>query len=466
MERRTRVLLADGDGEVRLAITRALRKAGFEAVDVTSGQVALEVIQTRRLDAVVSELHLSGLSGLELLQAGCQLVRGKPWLVIAAETSVSEVVRAVKLGACDVWEKPVEPERLVQWLTGTLGHSSNPRRRLDPPWEGTALSCLVGESPVWLQLKETIWSLQESESTVLIQGESGVGKEVVARAIHAVSPRAHRPFVPVSCGSIPESLQQSELFGYEEGAFTGANHKKKGVLEAAEGSTLFLDEVGLMSEGTQGLLLRFLEDGEVRPLGSVENSRLDVRLIAATNVDLRLAVRVGNFRQDLYHRLKVIPLIVPPLRQRGGDVLYLAREFVEEFCQLQGRPPVTISPRAAGCLLGYKWPGNTRELKHAIEYALTLGRHDVLDEEDLPVEVQSSPGGAGRASLRARERRELLSVLEACGWVRKEAARRLGVSKVTLWRWMKDLNVQAPTGKRRLLFDETPETSRNVFISS
>jgi len=441
-----RVLLADADAAERAEAARTVRKAGFKLVEATTGPDAVELIRKEQFDVIIIDLHLSGTSGLEVLRTGRELAGAARWLMLAGEWTLPEVVQAVKSGVSDVWQKPVDQRRLKRYLDACKRTEPGLRSCREAPRISGPTDRLVGRSELWQRVKDRIWSLRDSDSAVLIQGESGTGKELVAETLHAIGLRKEKPFVPVHCGSIPESLQETELFGYEQGAFTGANHNKRGVLEACNGGTLFLDEVGLMAPPTQCTLLRFLENGELRHVGSVKARHLDVRVIAATNTDLKLAVEAGSFRADLYHRLKVIPIFLPPLRQRREDVLVLAEKFIADFCRAQGRARVTISPEAARSLVEYDWPGNVRELKHAVECALTFTRNGVIELADLPGDLQPTAAGKPGCGNR-REREALLALLDECGWVRKDAALRAGVSKVTLWRRMKELGIDLPRRK-------------------
>jgi DNA-binding NtrC family response regulator len=358
----------------------------------------------------------------------------------------------MKLGAFDYLTKPFEPEEMVLTVQKALERRSlvrEVRHLREQMRERAGSEAIVVRSAKMQDVFDTARQVARTDATVLIQGESGTGKEVLAQAMHAWSPRAGAPFITIDCAGFPESLLESELFGHVKGAFTGALAAKKGLFEEGDGGTIFLDEVGVMPVSTQVKLLRVLQERVVRRVGSTTPIRIDIRILAATNQDLKALVQNGAFREDLYYRLNGIVLAIPPLRERPEDVVALASHFADRFAERLGARARGISPQAMEVLLRHPWPGNVRELEKAIERAVVLGRSDLILVEDLPAglvsrdDPKASPPHEPR-SLADLEKTHILSVLYRHGWNQTKAAEELGISRTTLWRKLKEYQIEPP----------------------
>jgi len=391
------------------------------------------------------DVQLPGMSGLEALQHLREREVEVPTIVISGHASLAEAVQAVRLGAYDFLEKPLDRDRVLLSVKNCLERRDLARQVDDLKARVRGLDEMIGDSPPMQSLREAIAKVAPTRGRVLITGESGTGKELIARELHTASDRSRRPFVKVNCAAIPADLIESELFGHEKGAFTGAAGRRKGQFVAADGGTLFLDEVGDMAPDVQAKVLRVLETGEVRPVGGDRDRLVDVRVIAATNKDLKAAVEAGEFREDLYFRLNVVPLPAPPLRERAGDVPRLLRHFVDGFCEENHFPPKEVSPRALSTLERYAWPGNVRELRNLCERLVILCG-DPIALCDLPEEVASrrprfDPASHGRLSLRDfRERMErdyIAWVLEQHDWNVTRSAQALGIERTNLHKKMR-----------------------------
>ena len=438
---RPRILVVEDEVVIRHELRRVLALEGYD-VDEAGDVREAKVKSLASFDLIVSDLRLPGEDGDVLIDLGRQAGE-VPVVLMTAFGSVPSAVDAMKRGAVDYLTKPFGPDELVVVVARALearGHRKGASAQGD---EGG----LLGSSPAMETLRRRIAKLATSEARVLIVGESGTGKELVARALHEQSARRDRPFVPVNCAAIPEGLIESELFGHERGAFTGAVSAAGGLVQAAAGGTLFLDEIGELPLSAQARLLRLVQEGEIRKVGSNRTQRVDVRLLAATHRDLRSMVATGAFREDLYFRLRVLELSVPPLRARGGDVLELADFFMWRQVARRGIPPLTWSAAARAALLEHAWSGNVRELEHAVERAVTLHEHGSVGPELLGLQrgteatVASLPNGAERpaselgeptdCSLEAYFRRYVLEHQNALS--ETELARRLGISRKSLW---------------------------------
>jgi DNA-binding NtrC family response regulator len=441
----TRVLVAEDDRVARDLLCEILRGEGHEVEAVDDGAGAIERAQAGRYDLVVSDVRMERSSGLDVLKAFTQKAPATPVILITAFGDVTGAMEAIQHGAYDYVSKPFNVEELK--LTG--GRALERKRlvaeqKTVPSDTKTGLQDIVGKSPVMLEVYKLVARVAGSTATVLVQGESGTGKELVARAIHPHSPRAAAPFVPVNCTALTESLLESELFGHAKGAFTGAVAAKRGLFEMANGGTLFLDEIGDMGPKMQAQLLRTLQDGEVRPVGGSESIRVDVRLVCATNKDLDEEVKAARFREDLYFRINVVTVGLPPLRDRPEDVPILVGHVLHKLARRERREPAALSPEALKLLSGYAWPGNVRELENAIERAVAVAKGNVILPSDLPPEVGGapSPGGsdgegdivADRPTLAELERRYIQLVLAESGGNKKKAAEKLGIDRRTLYR--------------------------------
>ncbi len=445
-----RVLLVDDVPGMCEALAEALRGRGWEVVWCTSAREALEVLRANDVDVVVTDLVLKGMNGLELCERIAESRPDVPAIVITAFGTVEHAIGAIRAGAYDFIIKPFETEALVLALQRAIQH-----RRLEEEVktlrrvvaESTHFGNLIGTSSAMQSVYDLLGRIADSPATVLITGESGTGKEVAARALHERGPRKGKPFVAINCSAVPEALLESELFGHARGAFTDARAARAGLLLQGNGGTLLLDEIGDMPLALQPKLLRALQERTLRPVGGDEEVAFDVRVIATTNRDLRALVDEERFREDLYFRINVIHVELPPLRARGGDVLLLAQHFVDVHATRAGKQVKGISPGAAEKLLAYSWPGNVRELQNSIERAIALTQHERIVVEDLPVTVRgykrshvliAGDDPSELVPLSEVERRYVLRVLEAVGGNKTSAAQILGVTRKTLYRKLEE----------------------------
>jgi two-component system, NtrC family, response regulator AtoC len=434
------VLVVEDDDDTRAALADALTDLGHSIEVEPNGEAALERLGNAAFDAVLTDVRMPKMDGIEL----CRRLSGDrpslPVLVMTAFGDVDTALGALRAGACDFITKPLKLESLAAALERALGRAPRSQFVVRPgpsAAQSTTLDGLIGSSPAMRTLGERIRSAAPTESTVLITGESGTGKELVARALHVHSARASGPFVPVSCAAVPADILEAELFGHTRGAFTGAGQARRGLLQEAQGGTLFLDEIGDMPLDLQPRLLRALQERRVRPVGSSLEFDFDARVIAATNRDLGLAIAAGAFREDLYFRLNVIRLELPPLRDRPGDVLELARHFLARAVA-EGNEGYRLAPEAERQLLSHTWPGNVRELENCMRAAIAMANSGQVGFEELPTGVRASvvartPTSDPR-SMDEVERRHILHVLDALGWNKAEAARVLGINRATLYR--------------------------------
>jgi DNA-binding NtrC family response regulator len=388
------LLVADDDPAVRESLERALTREGYSVVVAPDGQAALERLQTGGIDLVLSDLKMPGLNGLELLPRAKAVAPDIDFIMLTAFGTVEEAVKAMKEGATDFLTKPFQRAQLMKVVRQALERRSliaqnrALQQRLD---DLLRQGNMIGVSPAFRRMMTLVQQVADSSATVLIQGESGTGKELVARAIHERSPRRNGPFVAVNCAALPETLLESELFGYERGAFTGAAGRKEGRFELADGGTLFLDEVADLSPVTQPKILRVLQEGEFERVGGTKTIRVDVRIVTATNQDLAALVRDRRFREDLFYRLNVITIVAPPLRDRKEDIPVLAQHFLRVYAAKNNRPLEGFSEEALACLEAYSWPGNVRELENVVERAVVLARGAKVEQSDLPDSVAERP---------------------------------------------------------------------------
>ena len=441
-----RILIVDDEESMCKLLEADLRLRDFEPAWLTSGEEAIQAVKDRPFDAVLTDLNMPGINGIELCERIVSNRADVPVVVMTAFGSMETAVAAIRVGAYDFVTKPIEMDMLALTLERAVKHREL-QEKVMVLSEVVALSKrfddMIGESPPMRELYDQLAKISDSEASVLIVGESGTGKELVARSIHGHSRRADRHFVAVNCAALPENLLESELFGHEKGAFTDARSDRKGLFLQAEGGTLMLDEVDELPLAMQPKLLRALEEGKIRPVGGDIEVAFDARLVAATNRDLESAVEEGRFREDLFFRINVIQLQMPPLRSRGTDTLLLAQHFVEMFAARSDKEVTSISEAAARKLLNYNWPGNVRELRNIIERAVALTQYDRLAVEDLPEKIrdyQSSHvliGGSDPnelVPLEEVERRYILHVLESVGGNKTLAARILRLDRKTLYR--------------------------------
>jgi two-component system, NtrC family, response regulator AtoC len=449
------VLIVDDERTLARAVKAFLLESGYEAEIATDAEQAVELLETLRPDVVFSDVRLPGMDGIELLRRIREFDPSVPVVIMTAYGTIEGAVEAVKLGAFDYLKKPVDLEELKLLADRAREHSqlrqelSYYRRQAagDVPFAG-----VVGESPSMRAVLDQARQIAALDETppILIIGETGTGKGLVARTIHAGSGRAAKPFIEVNCTALPATLMEAELFGHERGAFTDAKESRMGLFEAAEGGFLFLDEVGDVELSLQGKLLKAVEDRTVRRVGGIRDRKIDVRILAATNRDLERESQRERFRRDLYFRLAVILLRLPPLRERGRDVLALAEHFLQRFRVKYGKPVERIDPRSHSLLLGYPWPGNVRELSHVIERAVLWSRGPTLQIEHLALEVPSdeppAPSGPSRPAgmdLEETERSLIEQALREADGNQTRAAQRLGISRDTLRYRLKKYGLQS-----------------------
>jgi DNA-binding NtrC family response regulator len=431
-DNRRTILVVDDEPAQRKLLGGFVDSLGFTSKEASSAEDALELIQSSPPDMVLLDVRLPGMSGLEALAEIRKMADELPVLLITAYADLRQAVDAMKGGADDYLAKPVDLDELEAAIFDAIGRADKAvaaeRQSIPSLPEG-----IVCESPAMRHVIKTAAIIAPSDAPVLITGESGTGKEVVAQLIHQWGPRPDGPLVAANCAGLPESLIESELFGHTKGAFTGASDSRQGFFRAAHGGTLFLDEIGELPMHLQPKLLRALESGQITPVGSDTPVSVETRLVAATNRNLEKAVTEGQFRDDLYYRINVVELAVPPLRERREDILPLSRRFSMDFAG----GPIRLSPQAMQSLLAYSWPGNVRELRNAVQRACLLCRGDVIMPEHLPPKIasladDSSQADADRSRLSQVERATILATLEECGDNRTHAAKKLGISRRAL----------------------------------
>jgi two-component system response regulator AtoC len=442
MMRKVKVLVVDDEAIVRESLKDWLADAGYQVLTAENGPQALEVIEKEKPSIMIADLVMPGMDGIELMKRAKGQQPGIEVVIITAYASIPTAITAMKEGAYDYIEKPFCPERAELLVKKLAEHQElveenlSLRQKLEDHYR---FENIITKSARMQRVIEVIKVVAKSNATVLITGESGTGKELVARAIHSQSSRHSKPFIAVSCAALPESLLESELFGHEKGSFTGAYAQKKGKFEFAEGGTLFLDEIGEMSANIQVHLLRVLEEKEFTRVGGNEPIKVDVRVISATNKDLRKAIEKQEFREDLYYRLNVVNVELPPLRERKEDVPLLAQHFLNKFASENRKEIGGFSPEAIEFLLDYDWPGNVRELENAIERAVILAKDSLITIDDLPQENLSlGYSTASKKSIKEVEKEHILNVLRKTGDNYSEAARILGISRMTLYNKAKE----------------------------
>ena len=444
-----RILVVDDEPRMAEVIATALGRAGYDCITCNSAADALAALESRDADVVVTDWKMPDMDGMELLRRLRSQRPELPVILLTAYGSVPAAVEAMRAGAFDYITKPFDNDEL-RTLVGRalrLNQLSRENRYLRQEVAGRyAPDTIVAESPKSRELLSLVRRVAPSRSTVLIQGESGTGKELVARLLHFWSDRVGNPFVPVNCKAFAEGILESELFGHEKGSFTGAVSARTGCFERAGGGTLFLDEIGEISPEFQAKLLRVLQDGEILRVGGSQPRRVDVRIVAATNRNLREEVSAGRFREDLFFRLNVIPIQLAPLRERREDILPLARHFLERHSR-EAHRVLTLGAEATKALQGHPWPGNVRELENAIERAVVLARSDEVTLEDLlleqtPLSAPVSSDGTLQETLDQAASSRIAAALRAANNQRAEAARILGIDRTTLYRMMKRLGLE------------------------
>jgi len=453
------VLIADDEESMRHLLSVFLRDHGYEVRAVANGEEALKELSARDYDLVLSDVRMPRMDGIALLREVQRLHPELTFIVMSAYGTHDTAIEAMKAGAYDYVSKPFKPDEVLLVLKKAEERErlarENRRLRTELAAE-YRFDNLIGASEPMADVLRQVRKVAPIKTTVLLSGESGTGKELVARALHELSPRAALPFVAVNCGAIPGELMESELFGHVKGAFTDATRNKKGLAVEADGGTLFLDEIGELPHGLQVKLLRFLQEEEVRPVGDTRSERVDVRVVAATVRDLGAAVQAGHFREDLYYRLDVVGIRLPPLRERAGDIPALARHFLARYARLRAGEAIEgISDDALAAVQAYRWPGNVRELEHAIERAAVLCEGPLIREEDLPEPVRGGPAAAPPAvvlpdgmlsikrAARAMEEQLIRTALARTNGNRTRAAELLELSYRALLYKIKEYGIDA-----------------------
>lgn len=450
------ILIVEDQKNLRESLAIAFKREGYEVDEAQSGEEALEHIRKRTYDLVVVDLKMGSTDGLSVLKASKEMSPSTEFVVMTAYGTIDSAVQAMKYGAYDYITKPFQPSGILTIVKRAMEKKRLSDKATDiqkETRERYKFDGIIGNSPEMSRVLNILMDISASDSTVLITGESGTGKELVARAIHENSKRANMPFIVINCGALPENLQESELFGHVKGSFTGAVRDKKGLFLEAQGGTLFLDEIGETSRSTQVKLLRFLQNGEIRSVGENKPIYLNARILVATNKNPEEEIASGSFRKDLFYRLNVIRIHLPPLRERKEDIPVLANYFATKFSEKMGLPTPMISGEAMAAMANYPWPGNVRELENIMERTVTLLKKKIITPADLALILhpQSSkttifkePKGI-KFTIALEEKRAILQALERYMGNRSLTARALGISTTTLWRKMKDYRIESHT---------------------
>jgi DNA-binding NtrC family response regulator len=445
-EEKLSILIVDDEQVVRESLLHWFTEEGYDVDSSMSAPDALAKLAGREFDLVIADIRMPGMDGLELLEKIRAEQLDTSVIVMTGYASVDTAVRALKHGAFDYITKPFDPDDLSVAVRNALEQHRLKREnrvlRQQISEDHASLTELIGQSEAMRHVREQIETVAGVDSTVLIQGESGTGKELVARAVHRLSPRRYNPMVVVHCGALTETLIESELFGHEKGAFTGAQYRKKGKFEAAMGGTVFLDEISDISLKTQTDLLRVLQEREIVRVGGTQSIHVDFRVIAATNRDLTEIVKEGRFRSDLYYRLNVFTIQLPALRDRYGDVPLLATHFLDKYSAQMNRKFTGFDRPAMDLLIAHHWPGNVRELENIVERSVVVGHEPLVRANDLA--LVRSPEGADDLSLDSIERRHIVRVLEDFGWNQTQAAKALGIDRVTLYHKIRRYGLKPP----------------------
>lgn len=447
MTKNARILVVDDEAPMRESLKDWLMEEGYEVGLAASGKEAIAMARKKNWDVILLDLKMPGMDGVETLKRlkGKEVNTEAEILMMTAYATVDTAVQAMKEGAFDYLVKPFSPDEIEMQIKKIVTHRELVlenillRQKLE---ERSEYGEIIGQSDVMQTIYDLISKVAPTDSTVLITGESGTGKELIARAIHGNSQRCYMPYIAVSCGALPDSLLESELFGYEKGAFTGAEHTKKGRFEMADKGTLFLDEIGDISLKTQVDLLRVLQEKEFRRLGGQEEIKVDVRILAATNRDIKKAISENRFREDLFYRLNVISIHIPPLKERKDDIPLLVKAFIRRHCLAMNKEQVKIAPSAMKLLMDYNWPGNVRELENVIERALVIGRGEEIVTEDLPFSRKELGTEALPNSLKLMEKMHIKKILEEKDWNISKAARVLEIDRQTLYNKIEKYHIE------------------------
>ncbi len=446
-----RILVVDDEANMVRTLAKILARKGHEVATAKSGNEALQQLQAGGFDVVITDLNMPEMDGMQLLREVHARQLRPSVLVLTGHGTIQSAVEAMKLGAADYLIKPCQPDELILKVHQALEKHQMQRqiRALQAELgKQRRFGEIVGQSPAMQEIYAIVEAVSQNKSNVLIWGENGTGKELVARAIHAKSPLAAKPFVAINCGALSETLLESQLFGHRKGAFTGAIEDHEGVFQAADGGTLFLDEISEIPLPLQVKFLRAIQEKEVTPLGSTRPVRVDVRIIAATNKNLEEGTRRGTFRPDLYYRLNVVPIYLPPLRERREDIPLLVQHFIGEFSRAYGVQPKGVTPEAMERIMNYHWPGNIRELQNAIERAFALSRAPEITLESLPPAIRDQAPAPedsilpGPMPMEELERRNIQAALKQTGGNKNRAARILGIDRQRLYRKIRKYGLQ------------------------
>jgi DNA-binding NtrC family response regulator len=430
------ILIVDDEFSVRDSLSRWFKEDGYRVAAAENAAEALKKMQEQPWDITLVDIKMPGMSGLELQRRIKEIDKNIVVIIITAYASVESAVQALKEGAYDYVTKPVDPDDLSHLIQNAIKQRALAAENILLRTKIEELSKtgeFIGESPQMKKVMELVRTVAQTDATVMIRGESGTGKELVARAIHNNSNRRYFPLIPVNCGSIPEGLLESELFGHEKGAFTGAQYRRKGKFEMANGGTIFFDEIGNLDMKLQVDLLRVIEAKQFTRLGGEQVISVDFRVICATNKNLEKVVEEGTFREDLYYRLNVFSIFLPPLRERRSDLPLLAQHFLQQYSLSMSKNISAISPEALDLLIRYDWPGNVRELQNAIERAMVVGKPPCIRVEDLPFQLNSRPKLPEADSLAEVEKEHIINILDRTSWNITRAAEILKIDRVTLY---------------------------------
>lgn len=445
-----KILIIEDEETLAASLRRVLSKEGYSVDLAPAAEAGFEMEENNNYDLIITDIILPGMNGIELLKKIKEKNSDQIIIIITAYASLETAVEALRAGAYDYVIKPIIHEEIKQIVKNALRQKTLQRenirlkRELERHYD---FSHIIGESPKIKKIIDEVKKIAKVKSNVLILGETGTGKELIARAIHFSSNRAEKPFIPINCSAIPENLLESELFGHVRGAFTGAVSSKKGLFEEADGGTVFLDEIGELSPGLQAKLLRVLEDQEIRPIGSTQAVKVDIRFISATNRDLSQLVKDGRFREDLYYRINVITINLPPLRERGNDIELLINYFVEKYSREHGKKVAKIQEDVIETLKGYNWPGNIRELQNIIERAVLLSENEVIKKEQLPENLFvkkeiSFVDEAIKLKLSIEDYTKAFIIKHQNEYTEQQLADMLGITRKSLWEKRKRWGLQ------------------------
>ncbi len=447
MMKKTKLLIVDDEDIVRESLSDWLSTIGYKVLTAKCGEEALRIIKQKKVKIMIADLIMPGMNGIELMKKARTIIPTISTVIITAHGTIQTAIAAIREGAYDYIEKPFCPEKVELLIRNLVEHHNlleeniTLRQKIE---DRHSFEGIIAKSPKMIKIFELIKTVAPTSATVLITGDSGTGKEIVARAIHRQSQRRNKPFIVTSCAALPETLLESELFGYEKGSFTGAVERRKGKFEAADKGTLFLDEIGEIDANTQVHLLRAIEEKKIIRVGGNEETEVDVRIIAATNRNLKTITEQGKFREDLYYRLNVVTIDLPGLRYRREDILPLAEHFLKKYARENNKPAKSFSPEAVEFMMNYHWPGNVRELENVVERGVILAKDKFITLAEFPPEL-TSPGPVEGRTLEALERNQILKVLEETSGNIARTAKILGIHRMTLYNKLKKYNITVNT---------------------